>query len=85
MSSYPKNRLGNCFIICKKVYCVNGATSYDSRVVFFMDTDSGFEGFVNVPFVIKYGSLSSIEYNPRDQLLYGWDNGHAVVYSLTFE
>ncbi|XP_033637533.1 noelin-like [Asterias rubens] len=85
VSSYPKNRLGNCFIICKKVYCLNGATSYDSRVAFFMDSDSGFEGFVNVPFIIKYGSLSSIEYNPRDQLLYGWDNGHAVVYSLTFE
>ncbi|XP_071809674.1 noelin-like [Asterias amurensis] len=84
-SSYPKNSVGNCFIICRKVYCLNGAMRYDSRVAFFMDTDSGFEGFVNVPFIIKYGSLSSIEYNPRDQLLYGWDNGHAVVYSLTFE
>ncbi len=84
-SSYPKTSVGNCFIICRKVYCLNGAMRYDSRVGFFMDMESGFQGFVNVPFIIKYGSLSSIEYNPRDQLLYGWDNGHAVVYSLTFE
>ncbi|XP_038050069.1 noelin-like [Patiria miniata] len=83
--AYPKNRLGNCFVVCGKVYCLNSYTEFDSKVSYFMDTETGFEGFTNVPFIIKYGSLSSIEYNPRDQMLYGWDNEHAVVYSMTFE
>ena len=83
--SYPKNRVGNCFIVCRRVYCLSSSYKFDSRVAYYMDTDTGFQGFVNIPFIIKYGSLSSIEYNPYDQTLYGWDNGHAVVYSLTFE
>ncbi|XP_022093752.1 noelin-like [Acanthaster planci] len=84
-AAYPKDRLGNCFVACAKVYCVDSYTDFDSRVSYFVDTESGFEGFTNIPFIIKYGSLSSLEYNPYDQLLYGWDNGHAVIYSLTFE
>ena len=82
--SFPKSRLGNCFVVCGRVYCVDRSSGFDARLSYYMDTMTRTEGFAGIPIMLKYGSLSSLEYNPADQLLYGIDDGHAVIYELVF-
>ena len=32
----------------------------------------------------KFGSIQALSYNPREKALFGWDNGHAVLYPVFF-
>ena len=83
--SFPKGRLGNCFVVCGRVHCVDRSTGFEASVSYYLDTATRTEGFARLPIMLKYGSLSSLEYNPADQLLYGVDDDHAVVYELVFQ
>lgn len=83
-TNYPKNAAGNCFIVCGVLYCTNGFQSHDNKINYRYDTKTSTEEFLNIPFDNKYLNTYSLNYNPRDQKLYGWDRGHQVIYDLFF-
>ena len=82
--NFPKNKLGNCFVISGVLYCVSSHSSPAARINYYLDTNTGEEGFMSVPFNVKYGNLNSLKYNPYNQKLYAIDDGLAVVYDLIF-
>ncbi|XP_071489532.1 noelin-2-like [Diadema antillarum] len=85
MASFSKFTAGNCFMICAKLYCVNNHFSNDASVNFVYDTKTAVSRELQVPFDNRFSEMMSLDYNPHDQKLYGWDNGHQVVYDLTFD
>lgn len=83
-TNYPKNAAGNCFIVCGVVYCTNGFDSHINKINYKFDTKTENEEFLNIPFDNKFLKTYSLNYNGRDQKLYGWDNGHQMIYDLIF-
>ena len=39
----------------------------------------------NIQFTNQYGYNSMVAYNPRERVLYAWDNRRLVTYTLMFE
>ncbi|KAJ8041589.1 Noelin [Holothuria leucospilota] len=83
-TNYPKNAAGNCFIVCEVLYCTNGFDSHINRINYKYDTKTEAEDFLEIPFDNKFLKTYSLNYNPYDQKLYGWDNGHQMIYDLVF-
>lgn len=83
-TNYPKSAAGNCFVACGVVYCTNGFDSHINKINYKFDTKSEKEEFLNIPFDNKFLKTYSLNYNARDQKLYGWDNGHQMIYDLFF-
>lgn len=53
-------------------------------VVYAYDTSRGQELPVQIPFPNPYQYISSIDYNPRDNQLYVWNNYYVLRYPLQF-
>nr|ABA26923.1 amassin [Mesocentrotus franciscanus] len=85
VAPFPKYQAGNCFMVCGRLYCLSSFFSTDTTVELVYETSSNEFRVLDVPFDIRFGEMMSLDYNPRDQKLYGWDNGHQVVYDLTFD
>eukprot|EP00057_Strongylocentrotus_purpuratus_P022789 XP_011677263.1 PREDICTED: noelin [Strongylocentrotus purpuratus] len=82
--NYAKSSFGNCFVICAKLYCTNHYQTKDSKISFMFDTVTGVVSSPDISLGIRYGGLYTLDYNPRDQKLYGWDNGKMVLYDIRF-
>ncbi|XP_063967708.1 noelin-like [Lytechinus pictus] len=85
MAPFRKSRMGNCFMVCRKLYCLSSFFSTDTTVESVYDTSLDDYRIISVPLDVRFQDMTSLDYNPRDQKLYGWDNGHQVVYDLTFD
>ncbi|KAJ8045528.1 Noelin [Holothuria leucospilota] len=87
VTSVPKTTVGNCFVMCKVFYCTNSFNTHadKSKINYYFDTKTSTEGFLYIPIDNKFRASYALNYNPYDQKLYGWDNGHQVVYQLYFE
>ncbi|NP_999798.1 amassin precursor [Strongylocentrotus purpuratus] len=85
VAPFPKYQAGSCFMVCGRLYCLSSFFSTDSTVELVYETSSNVFRVIDVLFDIRFGEMMSLKYNPRDQKLYGWDNGHQVVYDLTFD
>jgi len=89
-----RNSYGNCFIICGVLYAVRSVFQDDEgqtegrvggdMVVYAYDTSRGQELPVQIPFPNPYQYISSIDYNPRDNQLYVWNNYYVLRYPLHF-
>lgn len=55
-----------------------------NMVVYAYDTSRGQELPVQIPFPNPYQYISSIDYNPRDNQLYVWNNYYMLRYPLQF-
>ena len=53
-------------------------------VIYAYDTSRGQELPVQIPFPNPYQYISSIDYNPRDNQLYVWNNYYVLRYPLQF-
>lgn len=82
--NFAKSSFGNCFVICAKLYCTNHYSAKDSKISFMFDTVTGVVSSPDIGLGIRYGGLYTLDYNPRDQKLYGWDNGKMVLYDIRF-
>ncbi|CAL8336009.1 unnamed protein product [Lota lota] len=81
----PTENAEAAFVICGTLYVVyNSAQPGRSRVQCVFDV-SGVVSGEEAPLIYfpkRYGTHSSLKYNPREQLLYAWDDGYQILYRL---
>uniref|UniRef100_A0A674P809 Adhesion G protein-coupled receptor L3.1 n=1 Tax=Takifugu rubripes TaxID=31033 RepID=A0A674P809_TAKRU len=89
-TSYDKRSASNAFMICGVLYVVKTVYEDDdnegtgNKIDYMYNTDKNKEMMVNIPFPNSYQYIAAVDYNPRDNLLYVWNNYHVVKYSLDF-
>ncbi|XP_060546280.1 adhesion G protein-coupled receptor L3 isoform X26 [Pantherophis guttatus] len=89
-TSYDKRSASNAFMICGILYVVKSVYEDDdneatgNKIDYIYNTEQSKESVVDVPFPNSYQYIAAVDYNPRDNLLYVWNNYHVVKYSLDF-
>ncbi|KAM6927441.1 olfactomedin-like protein 3A [Xenentodon cancila] len=81
----PRENAEAAFVICGTLYVVyNTKQPGRSRVqcVFDVNEMVTSDDAPLVYFPKRYGSHSSLKYNPKEQLLYAWDDGYQILYKL---
>ncbi|MBN3307001.1 OLFL3 protein, partial [Amia calva] len=84
----PRENAEAAFIICGTVYVVyNTKLPSRSRVQCVYDVSDMVtnEDAPLVYFPKRYGSHSSLKYNPREKQIYAWDDGYQILYKLNMK
>ncbi|XP_018415230.1 PREDICTED: olfactomedin-like protein 1 [Nanorana parkeri] len=71
------------FVICGTLYVMyNSPNGGRSHIDCIFDTSDVIDGHETptLYFPKRYSHHSSVHYNPRDQMLYGWDDGYQIIY-----
>ena len=77
--------MGNAFVACGVVYCIDSYNSKSTTINFAYDTKTGRQWNPYIQFTNQFGINSMVDYNPRERVLYAWDNRRLVTYPITFE
>ena len=77
--------MGNAFVACGVIYCIDSYNSKSTTINFALDTKTGKQWNPNIQFTNQFGYNSMVAYNPRERVLYAWDNKRLVTYPITFE
>ncbi|XP_041435728.1 adhesion G protein-coupled receptor L3 isoform X3 [Xenopus laevis] len=89
-TTYDKRSASNAFMICGILYVVKSVYEDDdneatgNKIDYTYNTDQNKDEYVDIPFPNSYQYIAAVDYNPRDNLLYVWNNYHVVKYSLDF-
>uniref|UniRef100_A0A2K6MY39 Adhesion G protein-coupled receptor L1 n=1 Tax=Rhinopithecus bieti TaxID=61621 RepID=A0A2K6MY39_RHIBE len=89
-TGYDKRSASNAFMVCgvlyvlRSVYVDDDSEAAGNRVDYAFNTNANREEPVSLAFPNPYQFISSVDYNPRDNQLYVWNNYFVVRYSLEF-
>ncbi|KAA0722896.1 Adhesion G protein-coupled receptor L3 [Triplophysa tibetana] len=89
-TAYDKRSASNSFMICgilyvvKTVYEDDDSEATGNKIDYIYNTELSKDGYLDIPFPNSYQYIAAVDYNPRDNLLYVWNNYHVVKYSLDF-
>ncbi|MGH0155229.1 UNVERIFIED_CONTAM: hypothetical protein FKN15_066897 [Acipenser sinensis] len=81
-----RHRYGLCFLVCGVLYVLELGAESEGVVFHAFDSHTGSHTSPALPFPARPATtlLTQLSYNPRDRLLYGWDDGALLTYSLEF-
>ncbi|XP_048832695.1 adhesion G protein-coupled receptor L2 isoform X10 [Brienomyrus brachyistius] len=87
---YDKRSASNAFMICGVLYVVrstyeeNESEISRSMIDYIYNTKQNRGEFVDIQFPNQYQYIAAVEYNPRDNQLYVWNNFYILRYNLEF-
>ncbi|KAG7265434.1 hypothetical protein CRUP_038705 [Coryphaenoides rupestris] len=87
-TAYDKRSASNAFMVCGVLYVVKSVYEDDdneatgNKVDYVYNTELSRDGFLDVAFPNSYQYIAAVDYNPRDNLLYVWNNYHVVNLAL---
>ncbi|MEE6528119.1 hypothetical protein FKM82_030086, partial [Ascaphus truei] len=81
-TGYPKRSAGESFMICGTLYVTNSHLA-GAKIYFAYYTNTSTYEYTDIPFHNQYSHISMLDYNPRERVLYTWNNGHQVLYNVT--
>ncbi|KAK3533163.1 hypothetical protein QTP70_012415 [Hemibagrus guttatus] len=89
-TTYDKRSASNAFMICGVLYVVRSTyedneSEVSKGVIDYMyNTKQGRGEYVDIHFPNQYQYITAVEYNPRDNQLYVWNNFYVLRYNLVF-
>ena len=84
VSSESKSNMGNAFVACGIVYSID-SYSGTTTINYAYDTATGTRTNPGIKFINRFNINSMVTYNPREKVLYAWDNRRQITYPLEFE
>ena len=82
LPSQKSRDLGNMFIACGVLYRVNSMTSPQAHIDWAYNLYTKRASKLSMTWLNTFGKATMINYNPRDQLLYIYDNGFLLTAAL---
>ncbi|RXM98270.1 Adhesion G protein-coupled receptor L2, partial [Acipenser ruthenus] len=89
-TSYDKRSASNAFMICGVLYVVrstyedNESEVSKNLVDYIYNTKQNRGEYVDIPFPNQYQYIAAVDYNPRDNQLYVWNNYYILRYTMEF-
>uniref|UniRef100_A0A3B4CF19 Adhesion G protein-coupled receptor L2 n=1 Tax=Pygocentrus nattereri TaxID=42514 RepID=A0A3B4CF19_PYGNA len=89
-TAYDKRSASNAFMICGVLYVVRSTYEDNENEVskglidYIYNTKQSHGEFVDINFPNQYQYIAAVEYNPRDNQLYVWNNFYILRYNLVF-
>ncbi|MGH0150876.1 UNVERIFIED_CONTAM: hypothetical protein FKN15_018906 [Acipenser sinensis] len=89
-TSYDKRSASNAFMICGVLYVVrstfedNESEVNKNLVDYIYNTKQNRGEYVDIPFPNQYQYIAAVDYNPRDNQLYVWNNYYILRYTMEF-
>ncbi|KAJ8371791.1 hypothetical protein AAFF_G00302150 [Aldrovandia affinis] len=91
-TAYDKRSAANAFMACGVLYVVRSAYEDDgeageagrSLIAYAFNTKLGRGQPLDIPFPNPHRYITAVDYNPRDNQLYVWNNFYILKYNLDF-
>ncbi|XP_029905277.1 adhesion G protein-coupled receptor L2 isoform X2 [Myripristis murdjan] len=89
-TAYDKRSASNAFMVCGVLYVVrstyedNESEVSKSLIDYIYNTKQHRGEFVDIHFPNQYQYIAAVDYNPRDNQLYVWNNFYILRYNLEF-
>ncbi|CAB4011719.1 Hypothetical predicted protein [Paramuricea clavata] len=85
ISSEPRNSMGNAFVACGVVYSIDSYNSATTTINYAYDIAKKSGTNPKIKFINNFAYNSMVTYNPREKVLYAWNNKRQITYPLEFE
>ncbi|KAM4547720.1 adhesion G protein-coupled receptor L2 isoform 12-T12 [Odontesthes bonariensis] len=89
-TTYDKRSASNAFMVCGVLYVVrstyedNESEVSKSLIDYIYNTRQSRGEYVDIHFPNQYQYIAAVDYNPRDNQLYVWNNFYILRYNLEF-
>lgn len=89
-TAYDKRSASNAFMVCGVLYVVrstyedNESEVSKSLIDYIYNTRQNRGEYVDIHFPNQYQYITAVDYNPRDNQLYVWNNFYILKYNLDF-
>ncbi|XP_058250867.1 adhesion G protein-coupled receptor L2-like isoform X2 [Hemibagrus wyckioides] len=89
-TAYDKRSASDAFMVCGVLHVVrssyeeNESEASKSHIDYVYNTKLGRGEYTDIPFPNNYQYIAAVDYNPRDNQLYVWNNFYILRYELEF-